>query len=100
MKKSQAIIDARVLARDLALQPTIEAAIAAYDAQRRPATAALVQWPRVLASIFGSADLVQYAPMLGAVIVTWTVASFLEIVPVACQDLIASTAKPQGARKA
>src|SRR5947199_3477505 len=56
------------------------------------ATAALVQWPRVLASIFGSADLVQYAPMLGAVIVTWTVASFLEIVPVACQDLIASTA--------
>jgi 2-polyprenyl-6-methoxyphenol hydroxylase-like FAD-dependent oxidoreductase len=40
---SQAIIDARVLARELALQSTIEAAIAAYDAQRRPATAALVQ---------------------------------------------------------
>jgi O-antigen/teichoic acid export membrane protein len=56
------------------------------------AAAALLLWPRVLASIFGSADLVPYAPMLGAVIVTWTVASFLEIVPVACQDLIASTA--------
>ena len=40
---SQAIIDARVLARELALQPTIEAAIDAYDAQRRPATAAVVQ---------------------------------------------------------
>ena len=40
---SQAIIDARVLARELALQPSVEAAIAAYDAQRRPATAAVVQ---------------------------------------------------------
>jgi 2-polyprenyl-6-methoxyphenol hydroxylase-like FAD-dependent oxidoreductase len=40
---SQAIIDARVLARELALQPAIKAALAAYDAQRRPATAALVQ---------------------------------------------------------
>lgn len=40
---SQAIIDARVLARELAVQPTIEAAIAAYDARRRPATAAVVR---------------------------------------------------------
>jgi 2-polyprenyl-6-methoxyphenol hydroxylase-like FAD-dependent oxidoreductase len=40
---SQAMIDARVLARELALQPTIEAAIAAYNAQRQPATAAVVQ---------------------------------------------------------
>jgi 5-methylphenazine-1-carboxylate 1-monooxygenase len=39
---SQAIIDARVLARELALQPSIEAAIAAYDAQRRPQTASVV----------------------------------------------------------
>jgi 5-methylphenazine-1-carboxylate 1-monooxygenase len=39
---SQAIIDARVLARELALQPSIEAAVAAYDATRRPATAAVV----------------------------------------------------------
>ncbi len=40
---SQAIIDARVLARELSVQPAIEAAIAAYDAQRRPATAAVLQ---------------------------------------------------------
>jgi 2-polyprenyl-6-methoxyphenol hydroxylase-like FAD-dependent oxidoreductase len=40
---SQAIIDARVLARELALQPTIETGVAAYDAERRPATAAVVQ---------------------------------------------------------
>ncbi len=39
---SQAIIDARVLARELALQPTVEAAVAAYDESRRPATAAVV----------------------------------------------------------
>jgi 2-polyprenyl-6-methoxyphenol hydroxylase-like FAD-dependent oxidoreductase len=39
---SQAIVDARVLARELALQPTIEAAVTAYDAERRPATAAVV----------------------------------------------------------
>jgi 2-polyprenyl-6-methoxyphenol hydroxylase-like FAD-dependent oxidoreductase len=39
---SQAIIDARVLARELALQPTIEAAVDAYDANRRPATTAVV----------------------------------------------------------
>ena len=40
---SQAIIDARVLARELALQPSIEPAVAAYEAARRPATAAVVQ---------------------------------------------------------
>src|SRR5262249_2745355 len=40
---SQVIIDARVLARELALRPSIEAAIAGYDAERRPATAAVVQ---------------------------------------------------------
>ena len=43
---SQAIVDARVLARELALQPTIEAAVAAYDAARRPATAAVVAGSR------------------------------------------------------
>lgn len=45
---SQAIIDARVLARELALQPSIESAVAAYDADRRPATAAVVQANREL----------------------------------------------------
>lgn len=40
---SQAILDARVLARVLVMQPTIEAAVTAYDGERRPATAAVVQ---------------------------------------------------------
>src|SRR5882724_9781079 len=40
---SPAILDARVLARELALQPSIEAAVAGYDALRRPATALVVQ---------------------------------------------------------
>jgi 2-polyprenyl-6-methoxyphenol hydroxylase-like FAD-dependent oxidoreductase len=40
---SQAVIDARVLARELALQASVEAAVAGYDAVRRPATAAIVQ---------------------------------------------------------
>lgn len=39
---SQAILDARVLARELATQPSIADALAAYDADRRPATAAVV----------------------------------------------------------
>jgi 2-polyprenyl-6-methoxyphenol hydroxylase-like FAD-dependent oxidoreductase len=39
---SQAIIDARVLARELALRPSTEEALCAYDAERRPATAAVV----------------------------------------------------------
>jgi 2-polyprenyl-6-methoxyphenol hydroxylase-like FAD-dependent oxidoreductase len=39
---SQAIIDARVLARELALRPSIEEALSAYDAERRPKTAAVV----------------------------------------------------------
>jgi 2-polyprenyl-6-methoxyphenol hydroxylase-like FAD-dependent oxidoreductase len=40
---SQAILDARVLARELALQSSVEDALAAYDAQRRPATAKIVE---------------------------------------------------------
>jgi 2-polyprenyl-6-methoxyphenol hydroxylase-like FAD-dependent oxidoreductase len=40
---SQAILDARVLARELALQPSIKAAVAAYDAERRPITGAVVR---------------------------------------------------------
>jgi 2-polyprenyl-6-methoxyphenol hydroxylase-like FAD-dependent oxidoreductase len=40
---SQAILDARVLARELALGSSVEAAVMAYDAQRRPATAAVVE---------------------------------------------------------
>src|SRR2546425_8374701 len=40
---SQAIIDARVLAHELALQQSVEAAVAASDAERRPATGAVVR---------------------------------------------------------
>lgn len=40
---SQAILDARVLARELATQPSIEGALEAYDAQRRPATTAVIR---------------------------------------------------------
>jgi 5-methylphenazine-1-carboxylate 1-monooxygenase len=40
---SQAIVDARVLAREIALQSSIEAGVASYDAQRRPATTRVVQ---------------------------------------------------------
>lgn len=39
---SQAIIDARVLARELALQPSVGDALDAYEAQRLPATAKVV----------------------------------------------------------
>jgi 2-polyprenyl-6-methoxyphenol hydroxylase-like FAD-dependent oxidoreductase len=39
---SQAIIDARVLARELALRPSIEVAVATYVAQRRRQTAGVV----------------------------------------------------------
>jgi 2-polyprenyl-6-methoxyphenol hydroxylase-like FAD-dependent oxidoreductase len=40
---SQAILDARWLALQLATQPGVAAALAAYEAARRPATAAVVQ---------------------------------------------------------
>jgi 2-polyprenyl-6-methoxyphenol hydroxylase-like FAD-dependent oxidoreductase len=40
---SQAILDARVLARDLATSPTVGEALDAYEAERLPATAAVVR---------------------------------------------------------
>ncbi|MFN6954929.1 MAG: flavin-dependent oxidoreductase [Acetobacteraceae bacterium] len=40
---SQAILDARVLAMHLAREPSVEAALAAYDAARCPPTAAIVR---------------------------------------------------------
>ena len=43
---SQAILDARKLAFELAAQPTIETALAAYDGERRPATAKLHELTR------------------------------------------------------
>jgi 5-methylphenazine-1-carboxylate 1-monooxygenase len=39
---SQAILDARTLARELALQPDVDSALAAYESIRRPATSAVV----------------------------------------------------------
>ncbi len=39
---SQAILDARVLARELATRPSIDAALDSYEAERRPVTAAVV----------------------------------------------------------
>ncbi|HEV3257775.1 MAG TPA: flavin-dependent oxidoreductase [Gemmataceae bacterium] len=39
---SQAILDARVLARELALAPSVAEALTAYEQQRRPATSAVV----------------------------------------------------------
>ncbi|MFT4233847.1 MAG: flavin-dependent oxidoreductase [Microbacterium sp.] len=43
---SQAILDARTLAFRLATEPTVEQALAAYDADRRPATAKLLEMTR------------------------------------------------------
>ncbi len=43
---SQAILDARTLAYHLATRPTVEAALAAYEAERRPATARLIELNR------------------------------------------------------
>lgn len=43
---SQAILDARKLAFELATQPTIETALAAYEAERLPATARLLELTR------------------------------------------------------
>ncbi len=40
---SQSILDARWLARQLVQQPTLDAGLAAYEAARRPATAAVVE---------------------------------------------------------
>jgi 2-polyprenyl-6-methoxyphenol hydroxylase-like FAD-dependent oxidoreductase len=40
---SQAILDARVLARELATQPSPVAALAAYEAERSPDTAAIIR---------------------------------------------------------
>ena len=43
---SQAILDARTLAYDLAIRPSVEAALAAYEAERRPATTRLIELNR------------------------------------------------------
>ncbi len=45
---SQAILDARTLAHRLATEPTVESALAAYEDERRPATARLLEMTRRL----------------------------------------------------
>ena len=45
---SQAIIDARVLARALAVEPSVQAALASYEAARRPATETIVMANRMV----------------------------------------------------
>jgi 2-polyprenyl-6-methoxyphenol hydroxylase-like FAD-dependent oxidoreductase len=56
---SQAVIDARVLARELAMQPSVEAAVAAYDVQRRPETAAVIEANRRRGPAFEVLDRVE-----------------------------------------
>jgi 2-polyprenyl-6-methoxyphenol hydroxylase-like FAD-dependent oxidoreductase len=45
---SQAILDARTIAQRLSTEPTVEAALAGYEADRRPATARLLELTRRL----------------------------------------------------
>lgn len=42
--------------------------------------------PQVLTGLFGSADLVPYAPLVGLIILLWIVSAFLEIVAIANQE--------------
>jgi O-antigen/teichoic acid export membrane protein len=51
----------------------------------------LVAWPRALVVVFGSADLVPYAPLIGSVILLSIFSSFLEIVATANQEVKYST---------
>ena len=65
--------------------------LAVYATVGGLAALALWRWPQLLAAAFGSGDLAAYGPLIGAIILTWVVASFLEIIPVACGDIRAST---------
>ncbi|MFL6213168.1 MAG: glycosyltransferase [Blastocatellia bacterium] len=47
--------------------------------------------PQVVAVIFNSSDLIQYAPLIGVVILLWVISSFLEIAAVAHQELRLAT---------
>ena len=55
------------------------------------AALALIAWPGLLTAVLGSDALTPYSAELAAVVLTWTVASFLDIVAVARQDVVAST---------
>jgi glycosyltransferase involved in cell wall biosynthesis len=47
--------------------------------------------PQVVAVIFNSTELIQYAPLIGVVILLWVISSFLEIAAVAHQELRLAT---------
>lgn len=52
---------------------------------------ALWLYPALLKTVFNSAEIVEFAPLIGLVILLWLVSSFLEIVVVARQELKLST---------
>lgn len=47
--------------------------------------------PQVVAVIFNSTDLIQYAPLIGVVVLLWVISSFLEIAAVAHQEVRLAT---------
>lgn len=54
-------------------------------------SALLIAWPQSLVLLFNNPDLAHYAGSLGVLMFLWTIASFLEIVTVAAQDVRATT---------
>jgi O-antigen/teichoic acid export membrane protein len=55
------------------------------------ACAVLVFWPGFIATIFTDPSIPGYAPLVGVVILLWLFAAFLEIVPIANQELRLAT---------
>lgn len=51
----------------------------------------LILWPGLLRSLFNSEEMVRLAPRIALVVVTWVVASFLEYVAIANQEIKLST---------
>ena len=55
------------------------------------ACAVLVFWPGFIATIFTDPSIPRYAPLVGVVILLWLFAAFLEIIPIANQELRLAT---------
>jgi O-antigen/teichoic acid export membrane protein len=80
------------LPRERGLQGAVVAHIfAVYVAVGGLAAFVLAMRPSVLSAMFGDAALEPFAPLLGLVVLTWTIGSFLDIIAVARQDVVAST---------
>jgi O-antigen/teichoic acid export membrane protein len=80
----------------LAREPDLRGAVvvhvlAVHTAVGLLAAVVLSIWPTLIANAFGSPELAGYSPLLGVVICTWAIGSFLEIIPVARGDVRAST---------